>query len=215
MNAELIPAILEKDFAAIAEKISQVEAHARWVQIDVVDGIFAPNITWNNPPELRALHTGLKIEVDLMIADPQRHMAAWIQSGAARIFFHAEAATDAASIIEEVHSAGLEVGMSLNPSTAPDILEEYIPKLDAVLFLGVEPGFQGQPFHEEIIGRVAGLRKRYPTLPIEVDGGIKQGIARRLVQAGATRIITGSAVFGGGPEEIMQRIKILETDITI
>ena len=212
MAVEIIPAILENDFSEIKKKIFQVENYVFWVQIDVVDGIFAPNTTWNNPKDLAEVKSFLRFEIDLMIAEPEKHIDEWITSGASRIFFHAEAAKNPEYIINSAREADIEIGMSINPSTPIDVLYDFVPQIDAVLFLGVEPGFQGQVFHDEVIDKIKAMRSKFPELPIEVDGGAKIGIVRKLAQAGATRVIVGNAIFGQGALAIHKNIDDLVHD---
>jgi len=212
MAVEIIPAILEKNFENIKIKIQEIEPYVLWAQIDVVDGIFAPNVTWNNPAELKMLNTSLHLEIDLMISEPEKHIDAWIASGAARIFFHVEATENPKAIIQNIHEAGIQAGISINPSTAVDILYEFVSHVDAVLFLGVEPGFQGQTFHEDTIEKVKNMRAKFPEIAIEVDGGVRPGMARKLAEAGVTRIVAGSAIFEDGALAVNKKIEDLLHD---
>ncbi len=212
MAVEIIPAILEKDFEHIKAKIIEIEPYALWAQIDIVDGVFAPNVTWNNPGELKMLNTSVQLEIDLMITEPEKYIDAWIASGAARIFFHLEATKNPQAVIQSIQEAGMQAGISINPSTEAEALYEFIPSVDAVLLLGVEPGFQGQVFHENTIEKVRTIRAKFPEIAIEVDGGVRPGIARKLAEAGVSRIVAGSAIFEEGAFSINKRIEDLIHD---
>ena len=147
-----------------------------------------------------------------MINETEKHIDAWIASGAARIFFHVEATENPKAIIQNIHEAGIQAGISINPSTAVDILYEFVSHVDAVLFLGVEPGFQGQTFHEDTIEKVKNMRAKFSEIAIEVDGGVRPGMARKLAEAGVTRIVAGSAIFEDGALAVNKKIEDLLHD---
>ena len=217
MKVEIIPVILAKDFAEVLARVTALKDLAAWAQIDVVDGKFAPNTTWDDPTQLASLDTALRFEIDLMVAEPERAVERWLLAAprVGRIYFHQEALESQAQghrLIARIRSAGIEAGMSLNPKTPIDALESFAQKLDAVLCLGVPPGFGGQQFHEEVIEKVRALHKRYPVLPIEVDGGVRVGVARLLAQAGAIRLAAGSAIFDFDAVPIAEELALLEKD---
>lgn len=217
--AEIIPAILVKTEEEFRKRFRQVESLVSWVQIDVVDGKFAPNITWGDPAVVAGIETPVKFEIDLMVVDIERAVAGWLEAvpQVERIIFHQEALHAEApkrevfDIITIIREVGIEAGMSLKPDTSPEVLFPYIEdgELDAVLFLGVNPGFQGQEFHRDVIKKVALLREKYPNLPIEVDGGVTPAVARELVAVGTTRLIAGSFIFKhpAGPEAALEELR--------
>lgn len=198
---EVIPAILAKTYQEVEEKIRKVEPYVRWVQIDVVDGIFAPNITWSNPEELDASKFSVNIEADLMIAEPEKYIAEWISAGVKRILVHIEALDNKEKITElsiKTRQAEVEFGLSLNPETQIERVIPFISLVNAVLLLGVRPGFGGQRFEDKVLDKIAVLRSKFPALLIEVDGGINLDTGKKCVEAGADVLVAGSYIFGSG-----------------
>lgn len=212
MRIDVIPAILVKTEAEFRDKFAQVENVVPWVQLDVVDGKFAPNVTWGDPSVIGKLDTDVQFEIDLMVVEPQEYIRDWIEARAGRVFFHYEALSDielVEDIAQELHDQGVEIGMSLNPETPFHVLEDMVPLLDALLFLGVSPGFGGQKLKKEVIENIAGARAHFPNIPIEVDGGVNKDTAKTLVDAGATRLAAGSFLFKHprGPAAAIEEIR--------
>ena len=123
---EVIPTIIAKDFQELQEKIKKIEPYSEWVQLDIMDGRFVENTTWNNPEELKNLKTNLNIETHLMIQNPEEKIDDWIKSGAKRIIFHYEATENREEVIKKIKEAGLEVGLAINPETPIDGLAPFI-----------------------------------------------------------------------------------------
>lgn len=192
---EVIPTILVKDFKELKEKIKLVESHVKWVQLDVMDGIFVDNTTWNNPSDLKNLEIGLKLEAHLMIEEPENYIDEWIKSGVKRIIFHYEATDKHREIIEKIKKAGLEVGLALNPETSIDVVDNFIKDLDLILIMTVNPGWGGQEFLEKQLGKIKQLRNKYQDVKIEVDGGISLETAPKVIKAGANLLAVGSVIF--------------------
>lgn len=200
---EIIPAILVKTEEEFRARFRQVEPLVSWVQIDIVDGKFAPNVTWNDPLVMASLKTSVRFEIDLMVADVEREVGRWLGAvpQVGRILVHEEALRHDAprrevfDLMADMREQGIEFGLSLNPETDVEHLFPYIDELDAVLLLGVSPGFGGQKLQENVIKKVALLREKFRNLPIEVDGGVSAENARALVEAGATRLAAGSFLF--------------------
>ncbi len=192
---EIIPAIIASDFKELEEKIKLVEPYVEWAQLDVMDGRFVDNYTWNNPQDLRKLETKIKLEAHLMIINPENALANWIKSGVKRIILHCEAVADAKEAIKRIKEAGLGVGLAINPKTPFEVVEPYLPRLDLVLVMTVEPGRGGQELIEDTLAKIKRLRENYPNVKIEVDGGINPKTAPKVVQAGANILVSGSAVF--------------------
>ena len=214
---EIIPTILVKEFKEAIERIKILEALVEWVQIDVVDGKFAPNVTWGNADELAGFTTPLHFEIDLMVADPESAVREWLHAlpKVGRIYFHQEASGNRPhNIINHIKKARghVDAGMSINPSTPIEVLYPFVPSLDAVLLLGVDPGFNASPFHEETIERVRRLHDKFPEIPITVDGGVRPGIAKRLATAGATRLASGSFIFNSDKSPAEQ-LTALQKDV--
>lgn len=205
MKNEIIPVILAKDLTDFKSKLAIIKAlrpKPRWVQIDVVDGKFAPWKTWPlNPLRLPLNLRGRDccIEVDLMVVDPLKHAKAWIKAGAKRILIHVEALPRYTEIQSPKFRrldlpTSIEIGLSLNAQTPLSHLTPYIKYADCVLLLGVNPGKSGQPFQPQVLKKIRVLRKKYPALPIEVDGGVNLKNAETILKAGATRLAAASAI---------------------
>lgn len=200
---EIIPAILVKTEQEFRERFRQAEPFVSWVQLDVVDGTFAPNTTWGDPAVIARLETQVKFEIDLMVVDVERAVGQWLGAvpQVERIFFHYEALRkdtpkrEVFDLVTMIREMGIEAGMSLNPETSGEDIYPFIDELDAVLLLGVSPGFGGQKLEENVIKKVAQLREKFRNLSIEVDGGVSTENAKALVRAGATRLAVGSFIF--------------------
>lgn len=194
--AEIIPAILAKDFDEVKEKIKLVEDYARWVQLDVADGDFAPNITWGDPRQLKYYDPGVLMEVHLMISKPESVIRDWVKSGVKRIYFHYEATSQHEEIISIIKKNKLEAGIAILPDTPLDVVLPIIKLVDAVLIFSGSLGFYGGAFNEKTtLTKISALRKAEPDIIIEVDGGMNPETAKKVVEAGANAIVAGSYIF--------------------
>lgn len=200
--AQVIPAIIAENFQELEEKIKSVEGLVEWVQIDIMDGKFVVQKTFNRPSELANLKTSLKLEAHLMIEHPWNFVQDWVRAGVKRVLVHYEAVSfrlDAKGVFEDMiatcHEAGCEFGIAINPETPIDFLDEYILKIDAVQVMGVKPGRAGQHFQEHDLSKIQGLREKYPGVKIEVDGGVNDETAPKILRAGADILIVGSYVW--------------------
>jgi len=205
---EIIPTIIAKDFSELQEKIKKVESYIEWAQLDVMDGQFVEETTWNKPIDLRNLETNLKLEAHLMIKNPEEYIDDWIDSSIQRIIFHYTSTGKHKEIIKKVKKAGLEVGLAINPEIPIEVIDQYINQLDLVLVMTVNPGWSGQEFMEDMLGKIEQLREKYKDVNIEVDGGINLETAPKIIQAGANLLAVGSAVFDSDDiEKTIQALK--------
>lgn len=212
---EIIPAILAKDFSEVQQKINQVEPFCAWAQIDVVDGVFAQNKTWNNPEELNDLKTNINLEVHLMVADVVKEVERWIKSPVKRIIFHFEMSAQnekdnvkiVGEMIKKIKDAGKEVGMAINPKTSWQVLEPYLNDLSVVLYLSVNPGFYASPFEAEVIPKIKSFRQAYPNAIIAIDGGVNSDTIAQIKDVGVDRICVGSYIFKNNIEQAINSLK--------
>ncbi len=192
---EVIPTIIAKDFQELQEKVRKVEPYVEWIQLDVMDGQFVDNATWNNPTDLSDLKTNLKLEAHLMISNPEEHLDEWIASGVKRIIIHFESTKQPGEVIRRIKQAGLEAGLAINPETPAEVVDDFINQLDSILVMTVRPGRGGQRFLEETLDKVKDLRSKYQDVNIGVDGGINSETAPRVIEAGANLLAAGTAIF--------------------
>jgi len=192
---EIVPAINVRTFAEVVDRIRTAEQHAHWVHIDVADGSWTPQSVWHEAKNLIGFSSPASIEIHLMTTDPIAKLPDWLKTPMARLIFHIEAAEDPRRMIHMLRDAGIEAGLAITPPTAPDVLLPYTDDVQLLQLLAVSPGPSGQGFDQKTLEKIAFLRERAPHLPIEVDGGIKEGTARACAHAGASFLVAGSALY--------------------
>lgn len=215
MERIIAPSVLSADFGHLERDVKMVEqSAAAWIHVDVMDGLFVPNLSFGFPV-LRAIRRAAAkpLDVHLMIVEPERYIVRFAHEGADWITFHLEATQDALHCIHLIRESGAKVGVSVKPKTPIEALRPILKEVDMVLVMSVEPGFGGQKFIPESLDRIRALRRMAeelnPTLLIEVDGGISAENAGEVFNAGANVLVAGSSVFkAADPEaEIVKMLK--------
>lgn len=177
--------------------MDSVEKYADWLQVDVMDGHFVPNLSFG-APVIRNLTTKLPLDIHLMVENPEDRLEEFLALKVAHITFHAEATDHATreALIAAIHDGGATVGIALNPAIPVAAIDDVLKKIDLVLIMSVEPGFGGQEFLHDVLPKAQELRQRFPRLMIQMDGGITAETAACCREAGANNLVAGSAIFG-------------------
>ena len=188
------PAILETEAAALKHKVEQIESHVDVLQIDVGDGQFVPTVTVL-PRALGEFRPLCAFEVHLMVQRPDRYIADWAHLGATKAIFHVEAEGDMERFIAQCRDLDCDVAIARNPGTDTAKLEPFLDLVDEVMFLGVTPGAQGNPFLPEVLDDIRTFHKAFPGVAIAVDGGVSTENLQALKDAGVQRVCVGSTLW--------------------
>ena len=214
---QISPSILSADFSNLEKDIKKLEtAGADMIHVDVMDGHFVPNITIG-PPVIKALRnkTSLPFDVHLMISPVHKYIKDFANAGADIITIHPEATPNLQESIDEIKSFKKKVGISLNPDTKIDIVEDYLDKVDLILIMSVYPGFGGQKFISEVLEKIKDLKvlkdKKKLNFDIEVDGGINFSNFKSVINAGANVLVSGTTIFKENNGDIKKNIDFLKS----
>ena len=216
----LSPSMLSIDFGNIEENIKRVvSAGTDYIHVDVMDGMFVPNISFGPPviDYVKKAAGDTPLDVHLMIEKPERYVDVFKKSGADMLTIHYESTDDIVAVVKQIKEAGMEVGVALKPATPVEVLADVIDELDMVLIMSVEPGFGGQSFMDIAYEKLAETKKlveeRKLNCKIEVDGGITLGNLKKVLDAGANVIVAGSAIFKNDIEKNIADFKeIMDAD---
>lgn len=212
------PSILSADYMRLGEQAQEAQsAGVEGIQVDVMDGVFVPNITFGQGI-VRALRTVIDVVLDvhLMIVNPERYLKDFADAGADRLFVHQEACTHLHRVLETIRELKIEAGVAINPATPPSVLEKVLDMTDIIQVMTVNPGFGGQEFIHSQVDKISRLRRmldeRGYRTPIAVDGGIDTTTAPLVVKAGATVLVAGSSVFND-KDTITQNVAALRASV--
>lgn len=201
MTPQIAPSILAADFANLQKEVEMLNASAAdYIHVDIMDGVFVPNISFGIPVTAAIhRHATKPLDVHLMIVNPQLYLEAFVKAGASMLTIHLEACSHLHRTLQEIKKLGVKAGVALNPHTPIEQLSDVLDELDLVCIMSVNPGFGGQQFIEHSYAKLANLKemllKRGVTAKIEVDGGVTDKNAQRLIDAGADILVAGSYLF--------------------
>ncbi len=214
MKPLIAPSILAADFANLQREITMInESVADYIHVDVMDGVFVPNISFGMPV-IKAIkkHARKPLDVHLMIVQPERYVEAFKEVGADILSVHIEASTHLHRTIQQIKAAGMKAGVAVNPHTSVSQVRDVLVDIDLVCLMSVNPGFGGQKFIQNTYRKVAELRslieQTHSNALIEIDGGVNEDNAQALMEAGAHVLVAGNFVFSAfDPKSVIQRLR--------
>lgn len=192
---ELVPAIIARTGSEVSDKLNLVESQTAWAHLDIADGVFAPTVTWQTPSDLELVEGRIKLEVHLMINEPETVLTDWTQV-VDRVIVHTEAAADLGELIEIFNNQQTQLGVALLLETPVETIASFLPQLKFVNLLSVAKiGYHGEPFDKRVLAKIKTLRSLAPKITISVDGGLNLSNAQSVIAAGADRLVVGSALW--------------------
>ncbi|MBU1446600.1 ribulose-phosphate 3-epimerase [Patescibacteria group bacterium] len=194
MEVKIAPSILSADFGHLNDDISIIDDYVDYIHVDVMDGHFVPNLTFG-APVVSCIRSKHPLDVHLMIENPEKYLEDFAKAGANILTIHYEACENLSEVIRRIKEFGMKAGVSINPGTNVEVLEDILPEIDWALIMSVEPGFGGQSFMPNALHKIEWLRGKSPQLNIAVDGGINAETAVKVKEAGANVLIAGSYIF--------------------
>ena len=210
--AEIIPAILEQDFPEIEKKIQLVEGLVNWVQLDLADNTLVPNTTFLDPAPFALLKTSSNLEAHLMVKDPLRYVENFSKNGFKRFYAHVEG-DFIDEYIEKCYNLGVEVGLAIDGPTPFEKLHPFLDNIDCVLVMAIDAGFSGRPFRDDTIEKIKKIKEVDFTIPICVDGAMDEANAKKVIDAGATRINSNSYIFKSEDVKMtIEKLKVINLE---
>lgn len=216
MKPIVAPSILAADFGNLEREVTMInESQADWIHVDIMDGVFVPNLSMGIPVvQAVKKHAKKPLDVHLMIVNPERYVEVFHQAGAAVISVHLEASPHLHRTVQHIKSMGCKAGVAINPHTSVSLLEDILGDIDLVCMMSVNPGFGAQKFIENTYSKVSRLRsmidKAGAKVQIEIDGGVNQQNAKQLMDAGADVLVAGNFVFSSSnPKQVIEQLKAI------